>query len=433
MGTKITLQILLQLVLIALNAVFACAEIAVIQTGKNKLEKLSDEGSKKARRLLKLTENPAKFLATIQVAITLAGFLGSAFAADNFSVYIVDALRGKTPLSDEVVETLAVIVITLLLSFLTLVFGELVPKRLAMKRAEKIALGISGTVRFISVIFAPIVWLLTASTNGLLRLMRIDPNESEDEVSEEDILMMADAGSEQGSINEEENKMIQNIFEFDDITVGEAATHRTEMAVLYLEDSDSDWEKTILESEESYFPVCGESIDDIKGILHSNTYLRLSDRSRASVMKVAVKPPLFVAQVTKTDVLFKKMKHERTRVAVVVDEYGGTYGLITMSHLVEQIVGDLDEEQEETVRESGEGYMISGLADRESIDELFGIDTGDDDSATVGGFVMEQFEKIPAVGDEITVDGIYVKVTKADNKRVLEVYAQKTEAPKEEE
>ena len=431
MPTTIALQILLQLILIALNAVFACAEIAVIQTGKTKLEKLSDEGNKKARRLLKLTDNPAKFLATIQVAITLAGFLGSAFAADNFSVYIVNALSGKTPLSDEVIETLSVILITLVLSFITLVFGELVPKRVAMKRSEKIALGISGPVKFISVVFAPLVWLLTVSTNGLLRLMRIDPNESEDEVSEEDILMMADAGSEQGSIDEEENKMIRNIFEFDDITVGEAATHRTEMSVLYLEDSDEEWERTIIQNDIEYFPVCGESIDDVKGILNSNFYLRLSNHSRDHVMKHAVTAPLFVAQVTKTDALFKKMKHDRTYAALVVDEYGGTHGLITMSDLVEQIMGDLEEDDEKEIVESGEGYKISGAAPRESIDELFGIDTGDDDSATVGGFLMEQFQKIPTAGDEITVDGVYIKITKADNKRVLEIYAEKTESEEE--
>ncbi len=418
--------------LIALNAIFACAEIAVIQTGKTKLEKLADDGNKKARRLLKLTDNPAKFLATIQVAITLAGFLGSAFAADNFSVYIVNWLSGKTPLSDEVIETLAVIVITLLLSFLTLVFGELVPKRVAMKKAEKIALGISGTVRFISVIFAPLVWLLTVSTNGILRILRIDPNETEEEVSEEDILMMADAGSEQGSIDEDENKMIQNIFEFDDVTVGEAATHRTEMTVLYLDDDDAEWEKTVIESELGYFPVCADSIDDVKGILSSNAYLRLSDRSRENVMKNAVSEPIFAAQITKTDVLFKQMKKDRSRVAVVVDEYGGTYGIITLGDLVEQIVGDLSDDEEALIVASGNGYKISGLADRESIDELFDIDTGDDDSATVGGFLMEQFEKIPEIGEEITVDGVYIKVTKADNKRVLEIYAEKAEKEEEE-
>ena len=230
---KICLQMLLQLVLILLNAIFACAEIAVIEIKGAKLDSLAEKGNKKAKRLQKLTEQPAKFLATIQVAITLSGFLGSAFASDNFSVYIVNGLHGKIGLSDSAIKTISVILITVLLSYITLIFGELVPKRLAMKNAESISLWLSGPVNFIAVCFKPLVWLLTVSTNGVLRLLHINPDEEDSAVSEEDIRLMADAGSENGSIDKTENEMIQNIFEFDDITVGEIATHRTELAVLW--------------------------------------------------------------------------------------------------------------------------------------------------------------------------------------------------------
>ena len=227
MDNQIIGSIVLQLVLIALNAVFACAEIAVLSMSENKIEKLAQSGNKQAVKLEKLTRNPARFLATIQVAITLSGFLGSAFAADNFSEPIVTLLLGwGVPIPAATLDVIAVVVITVLLSFITLVFGELVPKRVAMRKSEKLALGLAGAISMIS----------TASTNGVLRLMRIDPNEEDSEVSEEEITMMADDAAEKGIIDEEENSIIQNVFEFNDLTVAEAMTHRTKLVVLWAED-----------------------------------------------------------------------------------------------------------------------------------------------------------------------------------------------------
>ncbi len=423
----IAFQILLQLVLIMLNAIFACAEIAVIETKGTKLDSLAESGNKRARRLKRLTDQPAKFLATIQVAITLSGFLGSAFASDNFSVYIVNGLSGKTPLSDGAIKTISVIVITIILSYITLIFGELVPKRLAMKNAESISLGLSGTINFIAVCFKPLVWLLTVSTNTVLRMLGIDPDSEEDAVSEEDIRLMADAGSENGTIDASENEMIQNIFEFDDITVGEISTHRTEMTVLWKEDSEEDWENTIKNEMHSYYPICDENIDTVVGILSAKKYLRLSDRSRASVMACAVEKPRFAAEVMKADALFRDMKRRRYHIAIIVDEYGGTTGLVTLNDLIEQIVGDLDESTDDgEVKRQGNGYLISGLANRERVDELFDIET-ESDSATVGGWVMEQLEKIPKIGDELEHNGISIKVSRADDKRVIEIYAEKSE------
>ena len=221
-------QIILQILLISLNAVFACTEIAVISMNDNKLEKMAAEGNRKAKRLFNLTSQPAKFLSTIQVAITLSGFLGSAFAADNFSEILTDLLiKIGTPIPASTLDAISVVVITLILSYFTLVFGELVPKRVAMKNPEKIALGISAFISAIAKLFAPVVWLLTVSTNGILRLLGIDPNAEDEEVTEEEIRMMVDAGSEKGTIDIEEKEIIQNVFEFDDLSVGEIATHRT--------------------------------------------------------------------------------------------------------------------------------------------------------------------------------------------------------------
>lgn len=434
MEIPLWLLIIMQFVLIALNAVFACAEIAVIEFKGAKLDKLADEGNKRAKRLKKLSDNPAKFLATIQVAITLSGFLASAFAADGFSTYIVDWLgsKGLKIASDAVIEAVSILLITCVLSYITLIFGELVPKRVAMTNTEKTALGLSGPVSFIAVVFKPVVWLLTVSTNLVLKILHINPNADESDVSEEDIRMMADAGSEKGVIDEEENEMIQNVFEFDDITVGEIATHRTEMTVLWLEDSDEEWLSTVKRSIHSYYPICGDSMDRVTGILDAEKYLRLDDRSRKNVLKEASFRPRFVPQVMKADVLFREMKRENINIAVVVDEYGGTYGIVTLNDLIEQIVGDLNESEDEgDIRRSGNGFLISGLADRESLDELFDLET-DSDSATLGGWVMEKLEKIPEPGDTFEESGVLLKVTKANDKRVLEVYAEKLPEPADE-
>ncbi|MBQ8826486.1 MAG: HlyC/CorC family transporter, partial [Oscillospiraceae bacterium] len=302
-------QIILQILLIALNAVFACAEIAVIQANPTKIDKMADEGNGKARKLQKLTEEPARFLATIQVAITLSGFIGAAFAADNFADKLVQ-LANNAGLEEyaEILKPVAVVLVTLILSFVTLVFGELVPKRAAMKNPEKLALSMAGGISTIQKIFSPLVWLLNISTNGVLRLMGINPEDEEEAVTEEEILMMSDAGAEKGTIDEDDNRIIKNIFEFDDLTAEQVCTHRTDVVMLWAEDSVETWENTIHRTRHSLFPICGESVDNIIGILNAKDYFRLEDKSRENIMKNAVREPYFVHETMKADVLFAQMK-----------------------------------------------------------------------------------------------------------------------------
>lgn len=341
--TTLAWQLILQVVLIALNAIFACAEIAVISAKDAKIAALAQEGNRRAIRLERLTSQPARFLATIQVSITLAGFLGSAFAADNFSEALVDWMISLgVKLSPQVLDTIAVVLITLILSYFTLIFGELVPKRLAMKNAEKLALAVSGLVTVISVVFKPIVSLLTASTNGMLRLLRVDPDSEEDVYSEEEIRMMATAGSQQGTIGEEENEFIQNLFEFDDQRAEEFATHRTKMSVLWADGSTDDWEREIFSSRHSLYPVCRDTTDKVVGILDIKDYFALPERSAEAAMSQAVKEPYFVPDSIKADVLFKRMRDERIRISVVLDEYGGVTGIVTLSDILELLVGDLN-------------------------------------------------------------------------------------------
>lgn len=429
-------QLLLQVILVVLNAVFACAEIAVLSFNNAKLEKLSEEGNKRAIRLARLTSQPARFLATIQVAITLSGFLGSAFAAENFASLLTEWLVDlgvRIPVST--LNSISVVLITLILSYITLVFGELVPKRLAMKKAEALSLALSGLITFISKLFAPIVWLLTVSTNGLLRLLGIDPDAEDSEVSEEEIRMLVDSGSEKGVIDSEESEMIQNVFEFDDLTVGEIVTHRTEISFLWNDESIEEWDKTIKSTSYSFYPICEDSIDNIIGVLNAKIYLRLTDLSRENVMKEAVREVFFVPESMKADTLFRSMKKNRNNFAVVLDEYGGTHGIVTMSDLLVQIVGEFDDEDtEEDITQVGENaWRINCRAEIEKLERLFDIEIGTE-SATVGGWVVEQFEDIPNEGSTLVYDDSFsIEVTKTDNKRVQEVIVRAIEKPKETE
>lgn len=436
MDDNIIGQLLLQIILIVFNAVFACAEIAVLSFNNAKLEKLSEEGNKRAIRLARLTCQPARFLATIQVAITLSGFLGSAFAAENFASLLTEWLISLgVQIPAKTLSSISVVLITLILSYITLVFGELVPKRLAMKKAESLSLALSGLITFISKLFAPIVWLLTVSTNGLLRLLGIDPDAEDSEVSEEEIRMLVDSGSEKGVIDSEESEMIQNVFEFDDLTVGEIVTHRTEISFLWNDESVEEWDKTIKSTFYSFYPICDESIDNIIGVLNAKVYLRLTDLSRETVMKEAVREVFFVPESMKADNLFRSMKKNRNNFAVVLDEYGGTHGIVTMSDLLVQIVGEFDDEDtEEDIAPVGKNtWRINCRAEIEKLERLFDIEI-DTESATVGGWVVEQFEDIPNEGSTLVYDDSFsIEVTKTDNKRVQEVIVRAIEKPKETE
>ena len=419
-------QLILQVILIFLNAVFACAEIAVISFNDAKLAKLAQEGNKRAVRLARLTSQPARFLATIQVAITLSGFLGSAFAADNFASLLSKSLIGLgLPIPAKTLNSISVVLITLILSYFTLIFGELVPKRVAMKNAEKLALAISGIVTFISVAFKPIVSLLTVSTNAILRLMGIDPNSEDEEISEEEIRLMVDAGSEKGAIDEDEKELIQNVFEFDDITAGEIATHRTELTLLWTDETVEEWDKTIREVRHSIYPICDETVDNMIGVLSAKEYLRLEDKSRESIMKNAVQSPYFVPEHIKLDVLFKNLKARRKHFAVIADEYGGVQGVVTMNDLIEQIIGSFEEEdlaeEPEIVKLGDNLWRVLGSAPIEDVQEQLGVSFPEDEYETFGGFVFTELGSVPSDGSviELNANGLSVRATEIREHRLV--------------
>lgn len=417
--------IILQITLIALNAVFASAEIAVISMNDAKMKRMALSGDKRAKKLLSLTEQPARFLATIQVAITFAGLLGSAFAAENFAGALAQFLQNSgIAVSLNVLRSFCVLIITLVLAYFNLVFGELVPKRVAMKNAEKLALGMSGMLKLVSKLFAPLVWLLTASTNGILKMMGIDPEDEEDVISEEEIFMMLDQGSEKGTIDIEESTFIRNVFAFDDIPVEQACTHRVDVVMLEIGEDMATWEKLILENRFTYFPVCGEDSDDILGVLDTKTYFRMKDKSRERVMEEAVEKPYLVPETMKADVLLRNMRANRKRFALVLDEYGGLSGVITLRDLIHLLIGDILEEmeEEEIVNIGEDTWRIMGGASLEDVSEELNIALPVEEYDTYGGFIFSELGKIPEDGSQFTLEtsGMEIQVKKVKNHRIGE-------------
>ena len=417
--------LLLQVILIALNAVFACAEIAVISVNDNKLAQLVAQGDKRALRLARLTSRPAQFLATIQIAITLSGFLGSAFAADHFSDRLVALLlRAGVPIPEKTLDTLSVILITLLLSYFTLVFGELVPKRLAMKKSESLAMGLSALISAISDIFAPVVTVLTASTNGVLRLLGVDPNADEEEVSEEEIKMMVDRGSEKGVFDSATKEFIQNVFEFDDLTVGEFATHRTELDLLWTSQTTEEWKQILFETRHTRYPVCAGSVDQVVGILDARDFFRLQDRPIQEILDTVVKPAFFVPETLKADVLFQQMKQRRTYYAVVLDEYGGLLGVVTIRDLLEQLVGEIQQEGElPEIQPLEEGtWRIQGSAPLDDVARTLGVDLPLEEYDTFGGYVFGLYGSVPQDGRNILLqtDRLQIQMTQIQHHRLEE-------------
>ena len=440
MSSSIGVLLLIQVILIALNAIFASAELAVLSINETKLERLAEQGNKRAKRLCKLTREPAKFLSTIQIAITLSGFLGSAFAADGFSGPLVDwVLSLGVAIPRDTLDTIAVILITLILSYFTLVFGELVPKRIAMKKSEQLAMSISGLVSGISVAFKPIVWLLSISTNLVLRLCGIDPTEAEDEVSEEEIRMLVDAGSEKGTIDHQEKEFIQNVFEFNDIIAGDIATHRTDVTILWMEDGDDVWAETIHESRHTRYPVCDGSPDNIVGILNAKDYFRLAEKTKENILAGAVRPAYFVPEIIKADVLFRNMKKEHNPLAVVLDEYGGMVGIVTMNDLIEELVGDLGEDTpaeeaaEPHVEQIDENtWAVIGNVELFDIEQALGVDIGLEEVETFTGLLFNELGRVPDDGDqviELEFKGLAIQISRIENHQIAHAKVTKLPVP----
>ncbi|HWQ73396.1 MAG TPA: hemolysin family protein [Desulfitobacteriaceae bacterium] len=424
-------EILFLMLLIMLNAFFAASEIALISLNDNKIRLMAEEGNKKAKLLKHLLSEPSRFLATIQIGITLAGFLASAFAAEGFSERLVNLFKlTGLAVPDSWLKTISLILITMILSYFTLVLGELVPKRLAMKKAESISMFVVGPLNILSAVSSPFVKLLTLSTNFFVRLFGVDPHAEDEKVTEEEIRMMIDVGEEKGTIHETEKLMINNIFEFNNKTVSDIMTHRTEIVALPV-GADLDEVLRVINTEKySRIPVYDENIDDIIGLLHTKDliYYLTDNRIREKFfLKKIMRKPFFVPASKRTDELFKELQQNRMHIAVIIDEYGGTAGIVTLEDLIEEIVGNIfdeDDEEEKLFDKLDENtFLINGSASLDDVKDYLNVELPIEEYETLSGFVIGQLGRIPERDDNPVVEfnGLVFKVEEVEEKRLAKV------------
>ena len=421
-------QLILQLILILLNAFFAATEIAVISLNEKKLKARADDGDKKAVKMLKMIEEPTRFLSTIQIGITLAGFLGSAFAADNFA----EQLSGFAMYSFNIptyyegtINAISVIVITLILSFFTLVLGELVPKRIAMRHKEKLAEVVCGTISTLAVILKPIIWLLTVSTNGVLRLFGIDPNEKEEPVSEEDIVIMLDAGVDEGTLDEDDIEYIKNVFKLDNLTAADIMTHRKSVTFISADATKEEFLKTIEEEGFSRIPVYSETIDNVIGILHTKEYL-LKHNNPDFTLEQAMYNAAYVPESIHLDLLLKDMQKNHNQIVIVVNEYGITSGIVTIEDILEELVGEIWDEQDEEIdnikKIDNNIYRVLCTTSTEEFVKFFDLELSEESEATtVNGWLIENSGNIPQEGFVFEYENIEITVIKADDVMTHEI------------
>ena len=428
------MEILLQVILILVNAFFAGTEMAVVSLNATKLRKMQEEGDKIAGKLLSMVEDSSAFLSTIQVAITLAGYLGAAFAGENFAPVLSSWLYNDLgfqliPLT--ALNSVAIIIITIILSYFTLVFGELVPKRIALQKSYEWAKMACGVIRGMAFVLRPVIWLLSVSVNGVLRLLHMKVEAEEENVTEDEIRMMVDLGGEKGAIDEDEQEWIQNVFDFGDSSVRESMTPRSDMDALDIESTDGEILEMIQETGRSRFPVYEESVDTILGILNVRDYLLDRNAGKNTALKDLLRPAYFVPETMKADNLFKEMQKEKVHIAVVVDEYGGTAGLVTMEDLLESIVGNIqdeyDEDEEEVVQLGDTTFTMDGTTEVDEVSELLGIQLPEGDYDTLGGMLLEELGYVPESGSHPSVEfeGYRFTVQSVGERRIGKIHVEK--------
>ncbi len=424
---QIFFEILLVVFFVLVNAFFSGTEMAVISLNDAKMHKLAEEGDKKALRVLKFLDNPGSFLATIQVGVTLAGFLSSAFAANSFASRL--ALWTDPQSLHAWMEPLWTVVITIVLSYFSLVLGELVPKRIAQNNPEKWAFAAAGVVKFFGAIMRPFVWFLTKSTNVVLRLFRIDPNQTDKTVTEEEIRMMVDVGSESGNIEDSEKEMIENVFEFNDKEVSEIMTHRKKIISLPI---DAEYDEVMRVAREEKFtriPVYKDTIDDIIGILHIKDLIGITPPTEEAPFKLEkfIREPLIVHETRKISSLFGEMKNCGMQMAVIVDEYGGTMGIATIEDMLEELVGNItdefDDEAEEFVKLSNGDYIVRGDMTLSDLEDVLDIELDNDEYDTIAGLVISQLDRVPEESEKPVVNykNLRIKVLKVEENAIAKV------------
>ena len=431
-------QLLVQAVLILINAFFAMTEIAVISLNAGKLRMMAEEGDKSAPKLLKLVEEPSGFLSTIQIAITLSGFLGAAFAGDAFAEVLTDWLLGLgVGLPASVLNTLSLVLVTVILSYFTLVFGELVPKRIAMQKPLQVAKISCGVVRTIAAILRPAVWLLSVSTNGLLKLMRLSTKAEEETVTEEEIRMMVDLGEARGTIERSEGEWIDNVFDFGESMAKDLMTHAGDVTAFPVTAEDREILQAIRKTGLSRYPVYEGDMNHVLGILNARAFLldRAGDAPRP--LRELLQRAYFVPDTLNAATLLRDMQSKKVHIAVVIDEYGDTAGIITMEDLLEEIVGSIYDEfdpaEPAEIEAVGPGvWKVSGGADIEEVAEALDVKLPEDrEFDTLGGLVFSQLHTIPRGGPvpDVEACGLHVHVDQVEGFRIVSATVRKCDPP----
>ena len=428
---NIIVKLVILLALILVNAFFAMSELAIISLNDNKIDKMAEDGNKKAKKIVKLTENSSKFLSTIQIGVTLAGFLTSASASTTFASMITDALRGTVvynALGEGLINGIAVVIVTIIMSYFSLVLGELVPKKIAMQVPEKISFKIVDILLLFSKLFAPLVKILSVSTNAVVRLLGFNPHADEETVTEEEIRMMVDVGGEKGVIEDVQKEMIYNIFEFDDLDAGDIMTHRTDMVAVEVGDDLSEVVDTAVSEGYSRIPVYEDDQDNIIGIVYVKDLLAyVGKKMPAKSLRDIMRTPMYVPESKICGDLFKEMTEKRTQMAVVVDEYGGTAGIVTLEDIVEAIVGNIqdeyDDEDEEISKINETTFTIDGMTNLEEVAELTGTELPEGSYDTVAGFIIKELGLLPEEGKtyEVNYKNLKLTVLSVDERRIDKV------------
>ena len=422
-------SIIILIILILINAFFASAEIAFISLNDAKIDIQEKEGNKKAKKIQNMLKNPSKFLATIQIGVTLAGFLSSAFASDTFADKLAPVLNTWLPsLSISTWKSISIIIITIILSYFTLVFGELVPKRIAMKYYEKVSFASIGIIKTISVITAPFVKFLTFSTNIVSKLFGVT-GEEEDNVTEEEIRMMVDVGEEKGTIEEEEKEMINNVFEFNDKFVSEIMVPRNKIFALDIDMTIAEViEKLSEDMRYSRIPVYDENMDNIKGIIYIKDLL-ISNKNKNSKIKSLVKEAYFVSETKRVNELFQELRKDKKQIAIVLDEYGGTAGMVTMEDILEEIVGEIydeyDKETDKFKKIDNNTFLFDASIALYDVEKFLDIDIDEEDVDTLGGYLIKKLDRIPKDGEKpiVETEKVTYKIEKVKDRKILKVKA----------
>ena len=422
-------SIIILVILILINAFFASAEIAFISLNDAKIELQAKEGNKKAKKIQNMLKNPSKFLATIQIGVTLAGFLSSAFASDTFADKLAPVLNTWLPnVSISTWKSVSIIIITIILSYFTLVFGELVPKRIAMKYYEKVSFASIGVIKTISDITAPFVKFLTFSTNIVSKLFGVT-GEEEDNVTEEEIRMMVDVGEEKGTIKEEEKEMINNVFEFNDKFVSEIMVPRNKIFALDIDMTIAEViEKLSEDMRYSRIPVYDENMDNIKGIIYIKDLL-ISNKNKNSKIKSLVKEAYFVSETKRVNELFQELRKDKKQIAIVLDEYGGTAGMVTMEDILEEIVGEIydeyDKETDKFKKIDNNTFLFDASIALYDVEKFLDIEIDEEDVDTLGGYLIKKLDRIPKDGEKpiVETEKVTYKIEKVKDRQIVKVKA----------